>query len=600
MNPRTSQILAILAVVLTFFAYRSVRDARPTYVVGSDRPLNFSVPAVKSLEIDRGDGNPIRIEQIRTTERSRWSMTAPVVDEGRFAAIEDLLLMLRDMESYGDGPRDLARCGLDQPRVSLSIETGSKVHQVAFGSDHPSLDRVHALVDGRSVLVQPELRGVLEDFQLSELREDAVVGISPQRITELTLSRPGEETLLLQRSGPFWWMEEPYRGDANPNAIETWLEKLSQWAVIDYIDDPDRFPVELKNPRAVLTLKTDDLEKTIEIGPVFAIEGASTAVAVKTSDRSAVLIVAGSTAENIVNRSSARLLSPYLIRTDNPRIQLLKFSSGAYGPVEITGDDSGEWRVDWAGESRVRKAEKGIVESWLTDLRTLRSETWQKVDRSRLQQFGFDQALLEVQLQTSSGELEDLIVGSPVEGRPGHHYFWNPRRDSCAIAVLGSLKAMRRAPFTVRSRELPVLTEELTRMRLSSVDFGEVELVRPNQQWRTVSGGAAPELVEASQQELQLIAERFRGLAVGRWLDPAEPAPSEDLHRVRIDWLALDSTGQPLRTLYLGGLTDEGWIRARLGESAWGFALAPVAGANLETLAVDTLERLTSEGGGPR
>ena len=53
MNPRTTQILAILAVVLTFFAYRSVRDVRPTYVVGSDRPLNFSVPAVKTIEIDR-------------------------------------------------------------------------------------------------------------------------------------------------------------------------------------------------------------------------------------------------------------------------------------------------------------------------------------------------------------------------------------------------------------------------------------------------------------------------------------------------------------------------------------------------------------------
>ena len=127
-------------------------------------------------------------------------------------------------------------------------------------------------------------------------------------------------------------------------------------------------------------------------------------------------------------------------------------------------------------------------------------------------------------------------------------------------------------------------------MRLSSVDFGEVELVRPNQQWRTVSGGAAPELVEASQQELQLIAERFRGLAVGRWLDPAEPAPSEDLYRVRIDWLALDSTGQPCEPCIWVGLPTRAGFVPVLGESAWGFALAPVAGSNLETLAVDTLK----------
>ena len=600
MNPRTTQILAILALVLTFFAYRSVRDARPTYVVGSDRPLNFSVPAVKSLEIERSDQESIRIDQTLSAQGNGWSIAAPVVDGGRYAAIEDLLLMLRDMESYGDGPEDLAQCGLDEPRVSLRIETGSTIHQVAFGADHPSLPRVHALIDGRSVMVDPALRGVLEEYQLSELREDAVVGISPERIMELSLRRPGEDELVLQRSGPFWWMEKPYRGDANPNAVESWLEKLSQWAVIDYLDDPDQFPAELKNPRAVLTLKTADRQKTIEIGPVYAIEGASTAVAVKTSDRSAVLIVAGSTAENAVARSSARLLSPYLVRMDDPRVNSLRLSSGAYGPVEVQSQQGGEWTLDWAGEPRIRAAEKGIVESWITDLRTLRSETWQRVDRSRLQQFGFDQPLLEIQLKTASGETEDLVVGSAVADRPGHHYLWNPRRDSCAILSLGSLEAMRKAPFTLRSRELQTPAEELSRMRLSSPEMGEVELVRPQQEWRALGGGETATAVAELQQELQVIAGRFRELAVGRWLDPSEPSPDEDRHRIRIDWLPVEPTGKPLRTLYLGGLTAEGWIRARLGESAWSFAIAPVAGANLESLAVDVLQRLIAAEGGRR
>jgi hypothetical protein len=600
MNPRTTQLLAILALILTFFAYRAVRDARPTYVVGSDRPLNFSVPAVKSLELKRGVEPLIRIEQSVTDDGAGWQLTAPVQDGGRFAAIEDLLLLLRDLESYGEGPTDLARCGLDQPRVSIRIETGSRVHELALGADHPSLPRVHALVDGRSVLVDPALRGVLEDFRLSELREDAVVGISPDRIVELSLSRPGEAELVLQRKGPFWWMEKPFRGDANPSAVEAWLEKLSQWAVIDYLDDPSQFPPELESPRAVLTLKTAERQKTIEIGPVFAMEGASTAVAVKTSDRSAVLIVAGSTAENLISRSSARLLSPYLIRTDDPRVQSLKLSSGAYGPVELLQGPEGEWTLRWAGESMVRQAAKGAVESCLTDLRTLRSETWQQVDRNRLQQYGFDQPLLEIQMQTVSGETEDLIVGSEVEGRPGQYYLWNPRRDSCAIGVLASLEALRKAPFTLRSQELDFPAAELSRILLSAPEVGEVELVRPNEEWRVVSGTGDASAADAVQQELQVITGRLQELSVARWLDPSEPAPDEDRHRIRIDELPLESRGKPLRSLYLGGLTEEGWIRARLGDSAWAFALAPVAGANLESLAIDTLKRLVTGGESPR
>ena len=99
--------------------------------------------------------------------------------------------------------------------------------------------------------------------------------------------------------------------------------------------------------------------------------------------------------------------------------------------------------------------------------------------------------------------------------------------------------------------------------------------------------------METVQLELKVLAERMLQLAVGRWFDPAEIAPDESRYRVRIDWLPVEAGDLPLRTVYLGGRTEEGWLRARLGDSSWGFAVAPVAGVDLESVALEVMQRLT-------
>ena len=111
MNPRTTMILALLALILTTLAFRSVRDSRPTFVVGVQRPLNFAIPAVKSLLIERGDSERIEMRSSDSEGTAYWQITQPVSDPGRYAPIEDLLVMLRDVESFGEGRADLTSVG---------------------------------------------------------------------------------------------------------------------------------------------------------------------------------------------------------------------------------------------------------------------------------------------------------------------------------------------------------------------------------------------------------------------------------------------------------------------------------------------------------
>ena len=123
--------------------------------------------------------------------------------------------------------------------------------------------------------------------------------------------------------------------------------------------------------------------------------------------------------------------------------------------------------------------------------------------------------------------------------------------------------------------------------------MGQVELVRPSQNWRVVPGSGGSVEDAPIELEMKLLSERLTQMSIGSWLDPGEEAPNQGRHRLRIDWLAPDSSTQPLRTIYLGGRTAEGWIRARLGDSDWAFALAPLPGANLEALGLEVLRQLT-------
>ncbi len=596
MNPRTTMILALLALILTTLAFRSVRDSRPTFVVGVQRPLNFAIPAVKSLLVERGDSERIEMRSSDSEGTAYWQITQPVSDPGRYAPIEDLLVMLRDVESFGEGPADLTSVGLDTPEISVTIQTGSKKHTLQMGADHSSFSRVHATIDGNSVLIDRGIRNALRDFKLSEIREDAVVGLNPDTIIKCVLERPDKKTLELKREGPYWKMLSPRISDANDTRISDWLGKLSQWAVIDFIDDPSTLGSSLDNPRAKLTLETrSGSTKTISVGAVYAVDGQASAVEVQTSDRDCVLIVAGSTAEQLVTLNSNSLISPYLIRFDGQTVERVELKSGQYGPVSSEKNPTGGWTLNWAGDGSIHTADPSVVGDWINALLSLRAETWQEVDTGSLQKWGFDRPLLELNLSTGMDEKERLLIGSEVPDQEGVHYVWNPRGEACAITPVPFLEEMRSAPFSLRSRQLSRIPGELLRFRITVAGGGPLDLVRPHQNWRVVSSTEpSVKSEDFPQLEISAISKRMGSLQVARWLDPGDAAPDESDYEIRLDWLP-ESGSDPVRTCFLGGRTSEGWIRCRMGQGEWGFGLAPVSGIDLEALTLQVYRQLTEQ-----
>ena len=151
MSQRTTLILLVIAALLTPLSYRAVRDARPHYVTDEARPFSFAIGAVDRLEMVRGSER-ISIEKSPTG----WDLVEPVEDRGRYAAIEDLLLMIRDLEVRGEGPEDSTVTGLDSAVAVVTVKTPSRDYRLELGGDHPSLPRAYARIDGRPVLISVE------------------------------------------------------------------------------------------------------------------------------------------------------------------------------------------------------------------------------------------------------------------------------------------------------------------------------------------------------------------------------------------------------------------------------------------------------------
>ncbi|MDE0960542.1 MAG: DUF4340 domain-containing protein [Planctomycetota bacterium] len=584
MNSRTTLLLALLALVITPMSYLAVRDARPSYVVGDARPFSFAIPAVVSVEIERGE-QQIRIEK----SAAGWDIVAPVVDRGRYASIEDLLQVLRDLEIRGEGPDDLKSSGLETPQIVVTVQSPSRTYRLELGSDHPSLPRVHARIGDRPVLIAAEVRDALRDFELDEIRDDAVCGASPGRVQRVLLERPGQPPIELIRAGVHWQLAAPYSADANPAVVEQWLTRIAQWAAVDYIDPPLPERLGLETPRAKLTVQlTDGSVKTVEVGALYTSKISQT-VAVRCSGRRSPLVAAGRLAQELIELQVSMLVSPYLVRIDQPRIRALSLTGGAHGKVDLELQSAGGWKMRWAGDSSAVPAEAQLVERWSERLRQLRAIDRQPIDRSSLQLWGFDRPLVQVALITEEGNPERILFGAEVQQGSGIHYVWNPRQQSVAEVKVDDLEQLIRAPFSLRDHRVTSVTAgELRRFRITTPDGGEALLALPNQTWRC----QGREQVDLPQPDVRWIARTLSQLMARNWApdDPTAPGPQQ--YQLKAELFGLTGS-EPQVTIYVGETEADGHRRGRIDQ--WVFSVVSSDGPDLVNFCDQLLQQLDQE-----
>ncbi len=203
--------------------------------------FEYDIDAVERIRIQSGSKEPI----VCSRADQHWWVTQPVSDRGDTARIRDILSELKNLkiakaDYVSDKEEDIARHGLDKPRLTISIgSTEGDAQSLLLG--HGLDDKIYAKRDDESsiffvhdiVLSDLDLEGNdLRDKQL--LRFDS---IGTYGIEKVELEYPDTTLTMVKTKQYDWMITSPTEILADRDTIRKFVEKIKDLQIQLYEDD---------------------------------------------------------------------------------------------------------------------------------------------------------------------------------------------------------------------------------------------------------------------------------------------------------------------------------------------------------------------------
>ena len=203
--------------------------------------FEYDIDAVERIRIQSGSKEPI----VCSRADQHWWVTQPVSDRGDTARIRDILSELKNLkiakaDYVSDKEEDIARHGLDEPRLTISIgSTEGDAQSLLLG--HGLDDKIYAKRDDESsiffvhdiVLSDLDLEGNdLRDKQL--LRFDS---IGTYGIEKVELEYPDTTLTMVKTEQYDWMITSPTEILADRDTIRKFVEKIKDLQIQLYEDD---------------------------------------------------------------------------------------------------------------------------------------------------------------------------------------------------------------------------------------------------------------------------------------------------------------------------------------------------------------------------
>jgi len=188
------------------------------------------------VRLDADDVRGVTIQSgSETTELRRdgntWKIVRPVdavADESAGGNLASAVVDLEADEFVESNPADLAKYGLDRPRLTITATGPSGEETVAFGSSAGDDGGRYARRQGENVVV------TVADFlfddvnkQYAELRNRNLLTFENDDVTRISLVNPSG-AVELEKQGGAWQMLKPRRVPANANRVADLLFALGQ------------------------------------------------------------------------------------------------------------------------------------------------------------------------------------------------------------------------------------------------------------------------------------------------------------------------------------------------------------------------------------
>lgn len=284
MNPRSTGILALVALALAAFVYfyeiGGEKDRREA--ADREKRLFTGVEAedIEWIALTTSDAAEVRVER----RGDAWSLTEPLEFPADGFAIEGMASNLASAtsESVFEEPQPLGEYGLDQESGVVRFGAGGKARGVRFGNKTPVGASSYATVEGMAEVytVPSHLAGSFRKT-LGDLREKRILAFEGDAVTRLQVSWPSGRVVIERESTPAtdeadaegaglpspatspWRLVAPVEGRADDEAVDALISTLSFLRASGFEDDPDEeAQAALTEPAfaAVLTVETEEGE----------------------------------------------------------------------------------------------------------------------------------------------------------------------------------------------------------------------------------------------------------------------------------------------------------------------------------------------------
>ncbi len=203
--------------------------------------FEFDKDAIDRVLIQSGTKGPI----VCSRTDQHWWVTEPISDRGDAERIKDILSELKNLkidkaDFVSDSEEDIARYGLDKPRLTISIDSASEdVQSLLLG--HSLDDRIYAKRnDESSIFFVHDV--VLKDLDLevNDLRDKLLLrfdAIGTYGIEKVELNYP-DTTLTMEKTKQYDWMiKSPTEILADRDTVREFVEKIKDLQIQKYVDD---------------------------------------------------------------------------------------------------------------------------------------------------------------------------------------------------------------------------------------------------------------------------------------------------------------------------------------------------------------------------
>ena len=226
--------LVLVVVLAGLGAYIYFVDPKPSPAGVSGEPANEKNEKLYSVETDKIDEIKIAAggeTSLLKKSDAGWKMIEPLptdADPAESIGVAQAISSLERVRVVEDDPKDLAKYGLENPRIRMEFKAQGNISgSLKLGDRNPTLGELYAQKnDEKTVFLVSSFQETSFNKKPFDLRDKKILKLDRDKADAIAIVR-GPDSIELARSGTEWKIVKPGAARSDYAAVEGLLGRLS-------------------------------------------------------------------------------------------------------------------------------------------------------------------------------------------------------------------------------------------------------------------------------------------------------------------------------------------------------------------------------------